>query len=88
MADAQHALPGARASDHHGPPKVNFWEDPKSPANWKAEQVRGSACKRKDAGQALNASRAAPHARAAQTVLIILGCWAVTIKSALTYFGK
>jgi hypothetical protein len=42
MADAR-ALLRAAASDHHGPPKVNFWEDPKSPANWKAEQVRAPA---------------------------------------------
>ncbi|KAL4202011.1 hypothetical protein AMTRI_Chr02g261660 [Amborella trichopoda] len=25
------------AGDHHGPPKVNFWEDPLSPSKWKEE---------------------------------------------------
>ncbi|XP_057838386.1 uncharacterized protein LOC131048455 isoform X2 [Cryptomeria japonica] len=25
------------ASEHHGPPKVNFWEDPMSPSKWKEE---------------------------------------------------
>ncbi|XP_021726036.1 uncharacterized protein LOC110693208 isoform X2 [Chenopodium quinoa] len=24
--------------DHHGPPKVNFWQDPLSPSRWKEEQ--------------------------------------------------
>ncbi|XP_073100738.1 uncharacterized protein [Elaeis guineensis] len=23
--------------DHHGPPKVNIWEDPLSPSKWKEE---------------------------------------------------
>ncbi|XVF04101.1 hypothetical protein REPUB_Repub05bG0052800 [Reevesia pubescens] len=23
--------------DHHGPPKVNFWEDPMNPSKWKEE---------------------------------------------------
>ncbi|XWS54230.1 hypothetical protein CRYUN_Cryun10bG0072400 [Craigia yunnanensis] len=27
----------AGAADHHGPPKVNFWEDPMSPSKWKEE---------------------------------------------------
>ncbi|KAM7492281.1 hypothetical protein LguiA_035202 [Lonicera macranthoides] len=25
------------AADHHGPPKVNFWQDPMSPSKWKEE---------------------------------------------------
>ncbi|WOL04533.1 hypothetical protein Cni_G13254 [Canna indica] len=25
----------AGGGDHHGPPKVNFWEDPLSPSKWK-----------------------------------------------------
>ncbi|MBA0726769.1 hypothetical protein Golax_002576 [Gossypium laxum] len=29
----------AGAADHHGPPKVNFWEDPMSPSKWKEEHV-------------------------------------------------
>ncbi|KAL1325126.1 hypothetical protein HN51_035223 [Arachis hypogaea] len=27
----------AGAADHHGPPKVNAWEDPMSPSKWKEE---------------------------------------------------
>ncbi|XP_039002701.1 uncharacterized protein LOC120129197 [Hibiscus syriacus] len=27
----------AGATDHHGPPKVNFWQDPMNPAQWKEE---------------------------------------------------
>ncbi|KAH9618070.1 hypothetical protein KSS87_014508 [Heliosperma pusillum] len=27
----------AGAADHHGPPKVNCWEDPTSPSKWKEE---------------------------------------------------
>ncbi|KAL7218190.1 hypothetical protein ACSBR2_011462 [Camellia fascicularis] len=27
----------ASGGDHHGPPKVNFWEDPLSPSKWKEE---------------------------------------------------
>ncbi|GMN65225.1 hypothetical protein TIFTF001_034294 [Ficus carica] len=27
----------AGGGDHHGPPKVNFWEDPLSPSRWKDE---------------------------------------------------
>ncbi|KAJ8543451.1 hypothetical protein K7X08_005974 [Anisodus acutangulus] len=27
----------AGAADHHGPPKVNCWQDPMSPAKWKEE---------------------------------------------------
>ncbi|CAI9088583.1 OLC1v1022955C2 [Oldenlandia corymbosa var. corymbosa] len=27
----------AGGGDHHGPPKVNFWEDPMSPSKWKEE---------------------------------------------------
>ncbi|WOK96554.1 hypothetical protein Cni_G05261 [Canna indica] len=27
----------AGGGDHHGPPKVNFWEDPTSPSKWKEE---------------------------------------------------
>ncbi|XP_039114696.1 uncharacterized protein LOC120250026 [Dioscorea cayenensis subsp. rotundata] len=23
--------------DHHGPPKINFWQDPLSPSKWKEE---------------------------------------------------
>ncbi|GAB4849568.1 hypothetical protein Ancab_004362 [Ancistrocladus abbreviatus] len=25
--------------DHHGPPKVNFWQDPLNPSRWKEEHV-------------------------------------------------
>ncbi|XP_010675589.2 uncharacterized protein LOC104891580 isoform X1 [Beta vulgaris subsp. vulgaris] len=28
----------ATGVDHHGPSKVNFWQDPLSPSRWKAEQ--------------------------------------------------
>ncbi|BAF12471.1 uncharacterized protein [Oryza sativa Japonica Group] len=28
----------AGAADHHGPPKVNIWQEPMNPANWKEEQ--------------------------------------------------
>ncbi|KAL5736218.1 hypothetical protein ACOSQ2_031006 [Xanthoceras sorbifolium] len=27
----------AGGGDHHGPPKVNFWQDPLSPSKWKEE---------------------------------------------------
>ncbi|OAY34114.1 uncharacterized protein LOC110629342 [Manihot esculenta] len=27
----------AGAADHHGPPKVNCWQDPMNPAKWKEE---------------------------------------------------
>ncbi|KAM7498184.1 hypothetical protein LguiA_022598 [Lonicera macranthoides] len=27
----------AGAADHHGTPKVNFWQDPMSPSKWKEE---------------------------------------------------
>ncbi|KAH0993967.1 hypothetical protein GBA52_005450 [Prunus armeniaca] len=27
----------AGGGDHHGPPKVNFWEDPMHPFKWKQE---------------------------------------------------
>ncbi|KAL2331480.1 hypothetical protein Fmac_019061 [Flemingia macrophylla] len=27
----------AAAADHHGPPKVNCWQDPMSPSKWKEE---------------------------------------------------
>ncbi|KAJ0974894.1 hypothetical protein J5N97_016859 [Dioscorea zingiberensis] len=27
----------AGGGDHHGPPKINFWEDPLSPSKWKEE---------------------------------------------------
>ncbi|KAJ0988667.1 hypothetical protein J5N97_007023 [Dioscorea zingiberensis] len=27
----------AAGGDHHGPPRVNFWEDPLSPSKWKEE---------------------------------------------------
>ncbi|PHU13181.1 hypothetical protein BC332_20111 [Capsicum chinense] len=27
----------AGGGDHHGPPKVNFWQDPMSPSKWKEE---------------------------------------------------
>uniref|UniRef100_A0A6V7QVQ8 Uncharacterized protein n=1 Tax=Ananas comosus var. bracteatus TaxID=296719 RepID=A0A6V7QVQ8_ANACO len=27
----------AGGGDHHGPPKVNMWEDPLSPSRWKEE---------------------------------------------------
>ncbi|KAF3778482.1 hypothetical protein EJ110_NYTH32892 [Nymphaea thermarum] len=29
----------AGGGDHHGPPKVNFWQDPLSPSKWKEEHV-------------------------------------------------
>ncbi|KAJ8504026.1 hypothetical protein OPV22_004912 [Ensete ventricosum] len=29
----------AGGGDHHGPPKVNMWEDPLSPSKWKEEHV-------------------------------------------------
>ncbi|RVW36445.1 hypothetical protein CK203_074781 [Vitis vinifera] len=29
----------ASGGDHHGPPKVNFWQDPLSPSKWKEEHV-------------------------------------------------
>ena len=58
---------------------MDFWQEPGNPANWKAEQARerrGTVC-------------AVPHSpRLLQTVLIILGTWAVVIKGAMTYFGK
>eukprot|EP00250_Pteridium_aquilinum_P008196 c17759_g1_i1 orf=101-385(+) len=25
------------SADHHGPPKINFWQDPMSPSKWKEE---------------------------------------------------
>lgn len=25
------------SAEHHGPPKINFWEDPMSPSKWKEE---------------------------------------------------
>ncbi|CAK7327556.1 unnamed protein product [Dovyalis caffra] len=28
----------ASGGDHHGSPKVNFWEDPLTPSKWKEEQ--------------------------------------------------
>lgn len=28
---------------HHGPAKVNIWQDPLNPGNWKEEQVRNAA---------------------------------------------
>ncbi|KAM0937010.1 hypothetical protein DsansV1_C26g0194641 [Dioscorea sansibarensis] len=27
----------AGGGDHHGPPKINFWQDPMSPSKWKEE---------------------------------------------------
>ncbi|KAL0399349.1 UNVERIFIED_CONTAM: hypothetical protein Sradi_2278200 [Sesamum radiatum] len=33
----------AGGGDHHGPPKVNFWQDPMSPSKWKEEHL--SNCK-------------------------------------------
>ncbi|PIM98095.1 hypothetical protein CDL12_29427 [Handroanthus impetiginosus] len=30
----------AGGGDPHGPPKVNFWQDPLSPSKWKEEHVR------------------------------------------------
>ncbi|XP_010268814.1 PREDICTED: uncharacterized protein LOC104605664 [Nelumbo nucifera] len=27
----------AGGGDHHGPPKVNFWQDPMNPSKWKEE---------------------------------------------------
>ena len=29
---------------HHGPPKVNFWQDPLSPSKWKEEHVSLFTC--------------------------------------------
>ncbi|XP_074568819.1 uncharacterized protein LOC141825331 [Curcuma longa] len=29
----------ASGGDHHGPPKINFWEDPLSPSKWKEEHI-------------------------------------------------
>lgn len=26
-------------ADHHGPPRINFWQDPMSPSKWKEEHV-------------------------------------------------
>ena len=26
-------------ADHHGPPRVNVWQDPMSPSKWKEEHV-------------------------------------------------
>ncbi|GAB2233856.1 hypothetical protein Droror1_Dr00003086 [Drosera rotundifolia] len=37
---ASHLIPRrgfAGAADHHGPPKVNCWQDPLSPSKWKEE---------------------------------------------------
>ncbi|PON44597.1 hypothetical protein PanWU01x14_265820 [Parasponia andersonii] len=31
----------AASGDHHGPPKVNFWQDPLHPSRWKQEQKAG-----------------------------------------------
>ncbi|CAA0808484.1 Unknown protein [Striga hermonthica] len=31
----------AGGGDHHGPPKVNIWEDPLSPSKWKEEHKVG-----------------------------------------------
>ncbi|KAL2589674.1 hypothetical protein AAZX31_13G263700 [Glycine max] len=28
---------GLNYENHHGPPKVNFWQDPTSPSKWKEE---------------------------------------------------
>lgn len=28
-----------RFADHHGPPKVNCWQDPMNPSKWKEEHV-------------------------------------------------
>ncbi|CAO2814356.1 unnamed protein product [Amaranthus hypochondriacus] len=28
----------AGSADHHGPPKVNCWQEPMNPGNWKEEQ--------------------------------------------------
>ncbi|XP_057527910.1 uncharacterized protein LOC130806738 isoform X1 [Amaranthus tricolor] len=28
----------AGAADHHGPPKVNCWQEPMNPGSWKEEQ--------------------------------------------------
>ncbi|KAB2605747.1 hypothetical protein D8674_005464 [Pyrus ussuriensis x Pyrus communis] len=33
----------AGGGDHHGPPKVNFWEDPMHPSKWKEEHLDGGA---------------------------------------------
>ncbi|KAK1325402.1 hypothetical protein QJS10_CPA01g01162 [Acorus calamus] len=29
----------AGGGDHHGPAKINFWQDPLSPSMWKEEQI-------------------------------------------------
>ncbi|KAL6314691.1 hypothetical protein AAG906_027038 [Vitis piasezkii] len=34
----------ASGGDHHGPPKVNFWQDPLSPSKWKEEHVSLFTC--------------------------------------------
>jgi hypothetical protein len=26
-------------ADHHGPPRINCWQDPMSPSKWKEEHV-------------------------------------------------
>ncbi|THF98494.1 hypothetical protein TEA_005989 [Camellia sinensis var. sinensis] len=42
----------AGAADHHGPPRVNFWQDPMSPSKWKEEhpKVLKSGCGRCNGG--------------------------------------
>ncbi|OVA13895.1 hypothetical protein BVC80_1781g30 [Macleaya cordata] len=32
-----HGLAHYFSTDHHGPPKVNCWQDPLSPSKWKEE---------------------------------------------------
>ncbi|KAL0549887.1 hypothetical protein IC582_014380 [Cucumis melo] len=37
FASLKHRRGLAGGADHHGPPKVNFWEDPFNPSRWKGE---------------------------------------------------
>uniref|UniRef100_A0A0A0L362 Uncharacterized protein n=1 Tax=Cucumis sativus TaxID=3659 RepID=A0A0A0L362_CUCSA len=37
IASLTHRRGLAGGGDHHGPPKVNFWEDPFNPSRWKRE---------------------------------------------------
>ncbi|KAG7983570.1 hypothetical protein I3843_04G112800 [Carya illinoinensis] len=37
VANLVHRRGLADAADHHGPPRVNVWQDPMSPSKWKEE---------------------------------------------------
>lgn len=39
LADLVFNHKNVKFSDHHGPPRVNVWEDPLSPSKWKEEHV-------------------------------------------------